>query len=231
MKMRGNGLALLALFGLLLMASAPNAFAVVELKLTNGSTTIDVLDGSALDSCAAADCVTYNGSVGNWNINVDTGLVSSDPNSLDLSYSGKSAIANAGALMVVVSENGFTPQTTGFTFDVGGTSSLRSGGSILFQAFGGNSNTKFDMSNPVAPSMTFTGSPYSNTTVGSGLTTSPYSITIKQTVTCRDCRGLETGDATLTANASPVPEPAAVILLGSMLLLSMGAIRRKARRA
>jgi len=230
MKMRGKW-ALFALFGLLFVAAAPNAHAIVELTLTNGATTIDVLDGGALDSCAATDCVTYNGGVGNWTVNVDTGFSGSDPNSLGLAYSGFSSKKVAGALVVTVSNNFYVPATDGFTFHAGGTSTLRSGSNVAFAAFGGTSNNRFDLSNSLAPSMAFTTASYSNDTFGAGVTVSPYSMTIQQTVTCTDCRGLETGSAQLTANASPVPEPAAVTLFGTLLLLTIGAIRRKTRRA
>jgi len=206
--------------------------AVVELQLTNGSTTLTIVDGSLQDTCPSTDCVTFNGGIGNWSINIDTGISDINPNFLDLSYNSGTTSGNPGTLTIAASDNNFTPTAGGFTFDVGGTDSLI-GGSVMFQAYASSSNNKFDTSGSVvAPSMTFGTGAYSNTTVGSGLTTGPYSMTIVETVTCTTCstgrKTVQTGDASLTAN--PVPEPAAVTLLGGLLLLVGGAIRRRTLR-
>jgi len=233
MKLKRNGWLLLALFGLLFMASAPNAMAVVELQLTVGTTTITVVDGGSGDLCGATDCVTFSGTIGGWSINVDTGVSGTNPNFLDLNYDSGTKSNNPGTLTIAASDNNFTPTAGGFTFDAGGTNALL-GGSVQFQAFASSSNLLFDTTNPVvAPTMTFGTGAYSNTVVGSGLTTGPYSMTIVETVTCTTCSqgrqfNVQTGDSMLTAN--PVPEPAAVTLLGGLLLLVGGAIRRRTLR-
>src|SRR5438094_6910717 len=53
---------------------APSAFATAELKLTTGASTVTIVDGAATDTCGTSDCVTFNGALGSWKVNVTTGL-------------------------------------------------------------------------------------------------------------------------------------------------------------
>jgi len=71
-----TGINKLTNFALLLIiaAYAPSAFAVPELKLSSGGATVDILEASVKDSCPVADCVTYIGAVGSWQVDVTTGI-------------------------------------------------------------------------------------------------------------------------------------------------------------
>jgi hypothetical protein len=217
MKLKGL---MLAVAGALALVSAPQANATVSIKLTNGATTVIVADGSAQDSCAIANCVTFNGSIGNYLINVSTGIANNTVNPfLDLNSVNLAIAGNAGVLTIATSYNGYTTSAPNFLFQVGGTSSL--GGPTSFSAYGGNTNTLFDTSHLIG-SMNFASSPYSNTVVGGGSSVNPYSLTIVASLT-----GVTAGAASFDAAIDAVPEPVSVSMLGGVLLLSATAIRRK----
>ena len=232
MKTGFQGLTVLAVAGVLALVCAPQANATVEITLTNGASSITVVDGSAQDSCAAANCVTYNGSIGNYVISVSTGLSNNagvnpflDLNSVNMvfppSLGGPSG--PAGVLTIATSNTGFTTQATQFSFSVGGTSSL--GGGTSFAAYGGNSNTIFDTSHQIGSTLSFPSTPFSGATIGTGNTMSTYSLTLVASI-----NGLNSGAASFDAAIDAVPEPVSVSLLGGVLLFTASAIRRKLRR-
>ncbi|PYK92353.1 MAG: hypothetical protein DME40_04910 [Verrucomicrobia bacterium] len=106
--------------------------AIPTLTLSDGTTTIVVTDGSALDSSTLAGAVTFNGALGtNFILNVSTGLTkpltgsasapSIDLNSVDFA-------TGAGTLTITFSETGFTAFPGILTGDVGGT--VGAGGSL-----------------------------------------------------------------------------------------------------
>ncbi len=106
--------------------------AIPTLTLSDGTTTIVVTDGSALDSNTLAGAVTFNGALGtNFILNVSTGLTkpltgsasapSIDLNSVDFA-------TGAGTLTISFSETGFTAFPGILTGDVGGT--VGAGGSL-----------------------------------------------------------------------------------------------------
>jgi hypothetical protein len=106
--------------------------AIPTLTLSDGTTTIVVTDGSAMDSNTLAGAVTFNGALGsNFILNVSTGLTkpltgsasapSIDLNSVDFA-------TGPGTLTISFSETGFTAFPGILTGDVGGTVGV--GGSL-----------------------------------------------------------------------------------------------------
>jgi hypothetical protein len=223
MKQRFRFLASVAFCGAAALFCSPSAKATVQITLTNGAATATVTDGGAGDACAAVNCVTFSGALGNYLINVSTGIAQQTSNPfLDLNSVNVAVQGNAGLLTISTSSNGYTVPAPQFRFQVGGTSSL--GGASTFAAYGGNSNTLFDTSQALG-SLTFPTSPYSGVSTSSvGATANPYSLTV-----VAQLNGITAGSASFNAALDMVPEPATMALLGVTLLLVAGGMRRKLR--
>ncbi|MEO8368209.1 MAG: PEP-CTERM sorting domain-containing protein [Candidatus Solibacter sp.] len=207
---------------------APRANATVQVTLANGASSVTIIDGGVGDVCGGVgifdDCVTFSGVLGNYRINVSTGIAQNGTNPfLDLNSVNLTSVSNAGTLTVSTSANGFTAPAPQFHFEVGGTSSL--GGSSSFAAYGGNSNGLMDLSHQIGNTLVFPTSPFSNVTNGSGATVGTYSLSIVATLV-----GVSAGTVSFDAALNAVPEPATMALLGVVLLFSGSAIRRKYRR-
>jgi hypothetical protein len=207
---------------------------MVELNLINGVNNLTITDGSLLDQCPQANCVTFAGTFGNWTVVASTGITNNAPPFLDLSSSNFTVQSNPGALIVQTSANGYNPGATGFSFGAGGTLSL--GTTYTFSAFLGNGNVLLDESNQLGSNLVFTGTAPGQSFGGniagsiSPISNSPYSLTLRSVLT--GVTGISNSQTSYNAslNMSTVPEPAVVTLLGGILLCTVGAIRRKARR-
>lgn len=233
MKFLRGALALAAV--LALTALAPSAHATLELKLSDGTTSFDILDEGANDSCSGqVGCITFlsalSGPIGKFTINVTTGTGTSPASSsaldeLDLnSVDIKTSSGAPTTLTIELSDNNYTPGQGGWNFGIGGT--LCSGCTLVAEAFGGKSNTKFDYSNPLG-SFVFTTSAYSgSTSTLVGTPADPFALTIRTILTVP---GL--GTTSYDAKLDPAPEPSSVALLGGILLVTAGALRRKLRRS
>jgi hypothetical protein len=225
MNLGRSGLVLALLLTLTMLV--PSANATIELKLDDGNgNTLDILDGAGLDSCGAANCVTYNGALGSWNVNVTTGTSkdAATPLVMDLNSLNHHNAGVSSVLAIALSDDGFTPALGALNFHIGGT--LSSGGTLNAAAYGGTNNTKFDTSNPIGSAFVFNSNSYSGSTGGSFVGSDPYAVTIMTTVTFGSGDGSVSYDAAL----DPVPEPASVALLGGILLMTVAGIRRKMRR-
>jgi hypothetical protein len=241
MKQKLNGFLAIAAAGVLSLVLVPQANATVELQLSDGTNTVTVVDGGVLDGCSAANCVTFNGVLGAWSINASTGNAAFGlAPSLDLSTLNKTTVNNAPMLTILTTATNYTPSAIAAEYFGGGT--VNKGGTYTFQSFIGNTNAAFDMSNQIGPtevwsaptgknaksSISFNFDDLSSPIVTSNL----YSVTIRSTlVFASGFTGQASSDTTLDLTPTPVPEPAVVSLLGGMLLFTVGAIRRRARRA
>src|SRR5579863_6069180 len=122
---------------LLFLGLVPEAKASIDLTLINGASTVTVTDLTTVP--CGTGCVTYNGVVGNYSINI-TG-VNTDPNTapiIDLSSFDKTTKSNAGVLTIIASANGYTIPAGGFAMSLGGTNGV--GGTITSSLYGGTNN-------------------------------------------------------------------------------------------
>ena len=217
----------LTALALLVAAYAPSAFATAELKLSAGASSVDVLDGSALDSNPAAGVVTFIGSVGNWTVNVSTGVEGSTP-LLDLnSVDSTSGHPQLNPIVISFSDDGLTLSSS-LAFAAGGTVTTAGTPTVTFQAFTGTS--KFDTSNQVGSTLTFHTAGYSGSTSGSSGGNSSATIVATIDLGSSTAFGGGSFDSSLDTIGG-TPEPASISMLGGVLLILGGALRRKIKKA
>ena len=229
MNGRFKNLTIAAMCGALALVCTPRANATVQITLTNGASSVTLTDGGAGDVCGAVNCVTFSGALGNYIVNVSTGLANNGINPfLDLNSINLAPGGNAGLLTISTSANNYTAPAPQFSFQVGGTSSLN--GSLSFSAYGGNNNTLFSTSQQLGSTLTFGPgvSPFAGSTNsgGIGATANPYSLTI-----VANLNGVTAGAVSFDAALDAVPEPATMALLGAVLLFTASGLRRKFHRA
>lgn len=192
---------------------AVQATAMLELSSNNGLSWTTITDGGAGDANSAAGAITFVGSIGNWNINVTTGLTkpaigsatlpAMDLNSVDMS-TGK------GTLLIRFIDYGFGPSTGSLISSVGGTTP----GTVSFETLlnGSPINSFGSFSSPAFSA---------SSTVGASLA-SNSTIEMDASIT-QGKSGTSSFDY-----ANNVPEPGMLLMLGTGLVgLAFFRIRRR----
>lgn len=209
--------------GAMALIAVPRASASAELILSDGTNTVTVTSANC-----GVGCYSFNGAVGSWNINVTTGTTSPgqspvmDLNSID--HFGGGTTGNT--LTIEFSANGYTPPVAGFLMNIGGT--VSAGGTVTAALYGGTTNTLGTLAPQIGTTLSFSNPPiaFSGTGGGylSGLSANPYALTEVATISFA---GGRSGQASFDYSVDTVPEPAGVLLLGTAILFSVSAIRRK----
>ena len=209
---------------LLAAMAVPSAFATAELLLVSGATTVDVLDGSALDASSTTGVVSFIGAVGSWNLNITSGIEGATP-FFDL-VSFDSTNGQVDPIALSFSDTFTAPLPPSFTLNAGGTVST-SGGTptVLFGAFTGTGN--FDEAHQVGSILTFHATPFSGSTSGATVA-GDNSVTLAALI---DLGAGRKGAASFDSALDTVPEPASVSMLGGVLLILGGALRRRIKKA
>lgn len=184
--------------------------------------TVD--DNGVGDSNPLLNVITFADSIGDWLVNVTTGIeyVNGDPLPVHLDLSSANLSSNGGGALLV-GLSGLWYSGLPWQFDVAGTTD----GAVFFTVYADSGNTFFqgnviDSSSPagIPPSTSF-----SHTASGSLdplVFTGPYSVSITALIV-HDTIGMTSFDANVSV--PHVPEPASLLLLG-FGLLGLLAVRR-----
>lgn len=212
-------LALLAVLVAAFLIANPPRVQALSLTLSDGISTV---------SSSGTGFVNFSGSVGDWLINVSTGITGSlglpilDLNSINVNSS------NPANLTLSLSQTGYTGPIDGnFLLSLGGVT----GGTATFQAFLDSSNTLFGTSTPLGTFGPF-GGVFSGTLSTPVVATGPYSLTLLANLSHPEPSRWPIIATSFNFEAK-LPEPASLLLLGSGLTILglLGTRRARSKEA
>lgn len=221
---------------LIVAAFASLASADVELKLTDGTNSVTITSSGVVTIVGSASTlsvganpttgvITWTGTVGNYSLSTSTGQGSNTQPAatLDLLSGATSGTGGSGPLTFEWSETNVAPSFPGWQMHIGGTLLAGTGSTTSYSAYESNSNTFFATTNLINTLGPFGVGAFSGTTSGAvaGVTT-PYSLT--QVIQLNG-----NGFTSYSANAAltPMPEPVAAILFGTVIVFSVSRLRRR----
>jgi hypothetical protein len=228
MKTKSNPLRMLLLVAAVVgLAAPPLAYAVPTLRLTYGANTVEIADASGSDSNPLAGAVTFIGPLGNFFLNVSTGiskpvLGSATLPSMDLSSVDVSG-PSGGTLTILFSDDFFGPTFGGVTASIGGTT----GGTVLYSTYADASNVLFGMSTLLTTQGAFTGPAFSGTTFAD-LGLPSFSLT-QEVVISHGSAGATSFNAELKAAPKAVPDGGSTAALLGAVLVGLESLRRRFR--
>jgi len=227
-KIRNRVGPVLFVFIMLTVLSTPEAKAVAILELSSGepSTLVTITDGGSGDFNPGNGVVTYIGVVGQWDINVSTGITKpalGSPqihvDSVNLTFGTPSA-----PLTIRFTDTGFTGVYPGFESNL----AVLTAGTVTLNSYYDANNNPFGTTTlvaslgPLGPGPgAFTG--YDWTEITPSLY--PFSLTEVVTITHPSA-----GVTSFNSSIAPVPEPGTLILFGTGLVGLAGWGRKKFRK-
>jgi hypothetical protein len=212
---------------LLFLTCAPPACATAQLWLTDGTTTVKIVDNGSGDLSSTPGVLLYNDTLGVFDITVRANTKPAyspiNPTAMDL-FTFTLTSGGPGTLRVMFSDTDFSGAVlTGGMLHVGGTFSGT--GSLSVAGYEDNTNTLFGTQNFVGAVTSNVPGSFSGDIGAAFPVAAPpdmFSLTEIATINFTGA-----GSTSFDAELSAVPEPASFALLGGLILLTVPVLRRK----
>jgi len=207
------------------MGLAATSQATPTLRLTSGLTVVTVADGSGSDGSTTAGIVVYNGAVGDWTINITTGVTKPANGtaatpfiSLTTVSTTQNTVTAPADLKIEFSETGFGPTKGHFMLHVGGTLQ----GSVSQQFYADTGNTLFGTGTLLHDFGSFSDPSYNADSTASGL---PGTYSITEVMTLSHGTGDKTSSPSMTLTT--VPDGGTTLMLLGSAVTTLGLLRRR----
>lgn len=223
-----RGAAIAGAIGVFAAATAVAAFRM-RLSVDGGATfPVDITDNGVGDSNGAVGAITWIGSIGGFQINVDTAqskpvLGSGNQPQLDLSVVATSS-TGGGTLLIETTDTGFTGGGGSLVATAGGTQPPNS--SVSFDAYTDATNAEYGKTGLHVALGPTSANPFTLAGSKNGNPGSPFSMTNSVAITLRG-NGTITGDF----NAQVVPEGSSLALVLPGLAPLGLILRRRMKKA
>jgi hypothetical protein len=203
--------------GVLGLASAPSAHGIPTLSISDGL-------GHTLNLSNSSGAFTYTGALGNFSLNITSGVVTGDALLPGLNFSA----TGTGMLIISLSNTSFGTLAGSISSQISGQTS----GTTAFATFADAGNRLFNISTLLSKGGPFTSGTFSGAASATYPVPGPFSLTEKivivQSVFGTTSFGTTVKDPPVVAPVVPtVPDAGATAPLLGLALLGIGLARRK----